>query len=133
MKYISGIHHVSMKASGEAEYRKALDFYLNILGLQEVRRWDTGIMIDTGSGLIEIFNDADDQLEKGTIRHFAFTVSDVDSCVREVEDAGYEVFIKPKDIEFPSTPALSARIAFAYGPLGEEIEFFETKNSNTDM
>lgn len=126
MELIRGIHHVSMKASSDAEYRKALIFYLDILGLKEYRRWDTGIMIDTGAGLIEIFNSADDKLEKGTIRHFAFAVNDVEACARKVKDAGYEVFIEPKDIEIPSTPAIHAKIAFAYGPLGEEIEFFET-------
>ena len=30
-----------------------------------------------------------------------------------------------KDIVIPSSPELHARMAFCYGPLGEEIEFFQ--------
>lgn len=125
MGYINGIHHVAMKASSETEYKKALNFYLDVLELKEVRRWKSGIMIDTGSGIIEIFNNAEEKLETGAIRHFAFSVSDAEACARIVAEAGYEVFIGPKDIEIPSTSPLKARVVFAYGPLGEEIEFFE--------
>ncbi len=31
----------------------------------------------------------------------------------------------PEDIVIRSTPELYARVAFCYGPLGEEIEFFQ--------
>ena len=48
----------------------------------------------------------------------------VDLCVKSVIEAGYEVFMGPKDIVIPSSPELKARMAFCYGPLGEEIEFF---------
>ena len=84
-------------------------------------------MFETGAGLIEIFNNAESQLEKGIIRHFAFAVDNVDECVKAVIDAGYEVFMGPKDIAIPSTPEFPARMAFCYGPLGEEIEFFQEK------
>lgn len=126
-RLIKGIHHVALKASSEEEYRKTIDFYENILGLEVARVWDAGIMFETGSGLIEIFNNANSQLEQGTIRHFAFAVDDVDACVRVVTDAGYEVFMGPKDILIPSDPGFPARMAFCFGPLGEEIEFFQEK------
>ncbi len=126
-RLIKGIHHVALKASSEEEYRKTVDFYKNILGLEVARVWDAGIMFETGSGLIEIFNNANSQLEQGTIRHFAFAVDDVDACVRVVADAGYEVFMGPKDILIPSDPGFPARMAFCFGPLGEEIEFFQEK------
>lgn len=82
-------------------------------------------MLDTGSGIIEIFNDGDGALEKGVIRHFAFATDDVDACANAVKKAGYEVFIEPKNIEIASLTAFPARIAFCKGPLGEEIEFFQ--------
>ena len=44
-----------------------------------------------------------------------------------VEKAGYEVFVKPKDIYIPAENPLVARIAFCYGPLGEQIELFYEK------
>ena len=127
MSLIKGIHHVSMKCQGQEEYDRAVAFYGRILGLEKAREWKGGIMFDTGSGLIELFQSEEDQLPKGTIRHFAFAAADVDACARAVRAAGYEVFIEPKDIEIASQPAFPARIAFCKGPLGEEIEFFQER------
>ena len=119
MSLVKGLHHVSMKCSSMEEYEKTVDFYKNIIGIPVARTWDTG------SGIIEIFNDGDGALEKGVIRHFAFATDDVDACVEAVKKAGYEVSIEPKNIEIASLPAFPARIAFCKGPLGEEIEFFQ--------
>lgn len=127
MNLIKGIHHVSMKCCSEAEYERTVTFYRYILGLPVVRSWVTGIMFDTGCGIIEIFTDGEAPLDMGVIRHFAFATDDVDACIRAVSDAGYEVFVEPKDIVIPSEPAFPARIAFCKGPLGEEIEFFQEK------
>lgn len=124
---IKGIHHVSMKCSNQEEYEKTIHFYKDILGLSVARSWNAGIMLDTGSGLIEIFNDGKEKLDKGVIRHFAFAVDDADRCIDTVRKAGYEVFVEPKDVVIASTPPFPARVAFCYGPLGEEIEFFEEK------
>lgn len=125
MRLVSGIHHVSMKCVTEEDYRRVLSFYAGTLGLPIVRQWDNGVMLDTGSGLVEVFRDGEQKLEKGTIRHFAFAVTDVDACAEAVRKAGYEVFIGPKNIVIPSEPPFPARIAFCNGPLGEEIEFFQ--------
>ena len=127
MSLVKGIHHVSMKCCDEKEYTKTVLFYRDVLGLKVARTWNTGIMFETGTGLIEIFNDGDRPLEKGNIRHFAFATDDVDACAKAVQEAGYEVFIEPKDITIASTPEYPARIAFCKGPLGEEIEFFEER------
>ncbi|MDO5575403.1 MAG: VOC family protein [bacterium] len=127
MGFIKGIHHVSMKCCGKDEYEKVLHFYRNVLGLTEIRSWDTGIMLDSGNGLIEIFTDGEERLAKGVIRHFAFAVTDVDACAKAVKEAGYQVFIEPRDIEMASKPVFQARIAFCVGPLGEEIEFFKER------
>ena len=122
---VKGLHHVSMKCSSIEEYEKTIDFYKNIIGIPVARTWEAGIMLDTGSGIIEIFNDGDGALGKGVIRHFAFATDDVDACAEAVKKAGYEVSIEPKNIEIASLPAFPARIAFCKGPLGEEIEFFQ--------
>lgn len=127
MSLIKGIHHVALKCCGKEEFEKTVSFYRDVLGLTVVRTWESGIMFDTGSGLIEIFNNGDIQLPQGVIRHFAMETEDVDACVRAVSDAGYEVFIGPKDIAIPSVPEFPARIAFCRGPIGEEIEFFQEK------
>lgn len=124
MSNITGIHHVSTKCSTPEEYEKSVKFYSEVLELPIVRTWDKGTMFDTGSGLMEIFNDGTGALPQGCIRHFAFAVKDVDSIANRVKEAGYEVFIEPKDIVIPSEIPFPARIAFCHGPLGEDIEFF---------
>ena len=124
---IKGIHHVSMKCSNQEDYEKTIHFYKDILGLSVARSWNAGIMLDTGAGLIEIFNDGEEKLDKGVIRHFAFAVDYADRCIHTVRKAGYEVFVEPKDVVIASNPPFPARVAFCYGPLGEEIEFFEEK------
>ena len=81
-------------------------------------------MFDTGNGIIEVFSNAESDLPQGVIRHFALSVTDVDELADRIEKAGYEVFVKPKNIYTPAENPLVARIAFCYGPLGEQIELF---------
>lgn len=124
---VRGIHHVALKCRTPEQYEKTIAFYRDVLGMPVKRSWVTGTMLDTGAGVMEIFNDAEDDLPQGMIRHFALDVPDTDACVKAVKEAGYEVFVEPKDICIPSDPPFPARIAFCYGPMGEEIEFFQEK------
>lgn len=123
-KLIKGIHHVSMKTCNDEEYKKAYTFYKNVLELEVIEEWDNLILFDTGSGVVEIFRDGTEHLEKGVIRHFAFDVDNVDACIEKVKAAGYKVFVEPKDVCLGGDEKYSARVAFCKGPLGEEIEFF---------
>lgn len=125
MGLVKGIHHISMKCVGKEEFDKVVYFYKEIIGLKEVRAWDAGIMLDTGSGIVEIFSDGEAALQKGVIRHFAFAVDNADECVSVVRKAGYEIFVEPKDVVLDTMPA---RVAFCRGPLGEEIEFFQERD-----
>ena len=124
---IKGIHHISMKCGTEAELLKVKDFYINILGMKICREWQKGIMLDTGNGLIEIFTDAEGEHCLGAIRHFALLTDDVDEITSKVKSAGYEVFIEPNDKVITSEPEYPIRMAFCYGPLGEQIEFFNER------
>lgn len=127
---VTGIHHVSFKCNKGKQLEKVIAFYTETLGLTILRQWGTdyddpiGVMFDTGNGIIEVFSNAENDLPQGVIRHFALAVTDVDELAQRIESDGYEVFIKPKDIIIPSEDPLKARIAFCYGPLGEEIELF---------
>ena len=132
MKNVKGIHHVCLKACGEAEFLRVVAFYRDTLGLSVAREWGSapdnlGVMLDTGAGLIEIFSNAPDTLSMGAIRHIALEVSDTDAVVCAVRELGYEIIMEPTDIVIPSEVPYPARIAFCKGPLGEEIEFFECK------
>lgn len=126
MTLIKGIHHISMQCS-EEEYAKVIKFYVDVLGLSVRRRWNDGVMLDTGCGIIEIFVRVEGSKEKGVIRHFALATDDVDGCAEAVKKAGYPIFIEPKNTVIPSNPPYSIRMAFCIGPLGEEIEFFQGK------
>lgn len=121
---ITGIHHISMKCRNDAEYQKVKFFYTELLKLTVIKECDTCILLDTGAGIVEIFRDGKEIPEQGVIRHYAFAVDDTDACAEMVRNAGYEVFVAPKDVQIGGDSAYPARIAFCRGPLGEEIEFF---------
>lgn len=124
---IKGIHHVSMKCGTETAYARARDFYCNTLGLTVFREWPDGMLLDTGSGYIEIFCNGEGIPAKGAIRHVALLTDDVDAMAAKIRDAGYEVFIEPNDVNIPSAPVYPIRMAFCIGPLGEEIELFQER------
>jgi glyoxylase I family protein len=95
-----------------------------VLGLRICREWADGIMLDTGNGMIEIFTNADGEHCLGAIRHVALLTDDVDEITDKVKKAGYEVIVEPNDRTIPSDPEYPIRMAFCFGPLGEQIEFF---------
>lgn len=122
---IQGIHHVCLKADTQENYTKAITFYTEVLGCSIKRQWDSGIMLDTGHGLIEIFNQADTPLDQGVIRHFALATDCVDDCVAAIQKAGYPITVPCKEVTISSEPPFPIRIAFCQGRMGEEIELFQ--------
>ena len=128
---ILSMHHISMKCKDKVQFEKAVTFYKNILGFCEERRWAEGVMLkagandDTGTpARLEIFCNGEGIREQGAIRHFALETKKVDELAAKVKAAGYEVFIEPKNITIESEPQFHARMAFFYGPLGEQVELF---------
>ncbi len=121
---IKGIHHISMKCGTDEELENVRNFYVNILGMSICREWNDGIMIDSGNGLIEVFSNGKGERRKGALRHIAFLTDNVDEMAEKVRNAGYTVFVEPNDKVIDSVPEYPFRMAFCYGPLGEEIEFF---------
>ena len=126
---IRGIHHISMKCGTAAELARVRAFYVDVLGMTVCRAWPEGIMIDTGSGYIEVFTNGPGERAKGAIRHVALLADDVDEAAQRVRAAGYEVFVEPNDRAFDSAPPFAFRMAFCRGPLGEEIELFCERQS----
>jgi len=125
---IKGIHHIAIKCADTTQFDKVVAFYNEILGMPILRKWGegdaAGIMIDTGTGVMEIFASGGDTLGYGSVRHFALATDDVDGCIAAVRDAGYEITMEPTDIVIPAEVPFPARIAFCKGAAGEEIEFF---------
>lgn len=122
---ITGLHHISLKCGTPEEFDKAKAFYIELLGFTKVREWPEGIMIDFGNGMLEIFCNGAGIKTKGALRHIAFATDNVDEMIDKIKSAGYEVFIEPNNIVIKSEPEFHARMAFCFGPLGEEIELFQ--------
>ena len=131
MSLIKGIHHAALKCADLEKFQETVHFYRDVLGLPVLRRWGNeekaGIMFDTGDGLIEIFASGSAGYTTGSVNHFARATDDADACIAAVRQAGYTIAVEPKDIIIASQPPFPARIAFAIGPCGEEIEFFQEK------
>ena len=47
-----------------------------------------------------------------------------EKSLEKVKAAGYDLFIEPNDRDIPSDPVYPIRMAFCYGPLGEQVEFY---------
>ncbi len=131
MSLIKGLHHVHLKCKME-QFEDVLHFYAGILGLRLLSRKEDCAILDTGDGLLEIFNDAEELPGQGDIRHFAFLVDDVRACIETVEKAGYRIKEYPVDVVFALAEPVPARIAFCYGVLGEEVEFFQILDEGKD-
>lgn len=127
MAFINGIHHVKLWCVKE-KYEDVLKFYVDVLGLRQISKSEESAIIDTGSGLIEVFCDAKESQQMGSVRHFAFAVDDAAACIKKVEEAGYEIKEYPIDVMFAMEEMRPARIAFAYDPLGQEVEFFQWRD-----
>lgn len=126
-KLIKGTHHISLKPVGREALAKTIHFYRDLLGMEVVRQWvdGSGMMLWTGSSLMEINDNGQRELPQGSIHHFALATDDVDRCVQVVREAGYEITVEPKEVTLPTEPACSIRVAFCKGPVGEDIEFFQ--------
>ncbi len=128
-RLITGTHHTAVRCCGEEQFREALSLYTEVLGLEVIRTWgegtESGVMLDTGSNIIEMFADAEPGRTKGIVEHIALETDDVDACIEAVRAAGCEVTIEPNDIVIQSDPGYPARIAFCIGKAGETIEFFK--------
>ncbi len=117
-----------MKCADKVLFEKDVAFYKDILGFTEERRWAEGVMLKAGNARLEIFCNGEGIPELGAIRHFALETKNVDELAAKVKAAGYEVFIEPKNITIESKPQFHARMAFFYGPLGEQVELFNPES-----
>ena len=122
-----GFHHIGLKAS---DFEKSRAFYA-ALGMREVVSWGEGektiALYDIGDGgKIEIFaNGGDEYSENGKWIHFALKCDDVDASYAAALSAGARPMTPPRTVELASRPYLmTIRVAFVYGPDGEQIELF---------
>lgn len=128
-KLVKGLHHVSLKCVGQAEFHKTIDFYTNVLGLLPARSWSdsekTVVLLDTGSGYIEIASNGKEHLQQGAIYHVALLTDDTERCIQAVRKAGYQVISGPKEKILNCDRPYPIKTAFFIGPTGEEVEIFQ--------
>ena len=129
-----GLHHVSLKACGEEQFRQVLAFYRDVLGCPLVRAWGegtlSGAMLDLGGALLEVTASGAPGLEKGVFGHIAFAAEDVDAVTQRVHRAGFEVFMEPSDRNLGGV--WPVRVAFCRGPAGEDVEFFQERGTSSE-
>ena len=121
-------HHIGLKCSN---IKKSIAMY-SALGMKEVMRWGEGenlvVMLDIGDGgRLEMFaNGSDEFSPNGKWIHFALQSEDVDAAYAAALEAGFTSRIAPKDLPLATSPEPTpVRIAFVFGPDGEQIEFFK--------
>lgn len=128
MAKITGIHHVAIRPTLE-DYRKTVDFYTGLLGMDIVQSWGDPnhpcVMASCGESKIEILPVVETpDSPGGVLNHIAFATSEVDSIVEAVRSAGYEITNEPRSGELCGQ---KIRTAFLKGPLGETIELFDVQ------
>ena len=76
----------------------------------------------------EVFAGGRNETPYGRYFHLAVRVDSCDEAFAAARKAGARVKSEPRDTDIPSRPEIyPVRIAFVYGPDGEEIEFFQIR------
>ena len=124
MKYVTGLHHVSLSTVSE-DFPKALSFYRDFLGFEMICEIatpapDPFAMLSMGNTILELASEGSGGESSGTLNHIALATDDVDALLEKVRTAGYEVTMEPDEFVLPHGVAI--RIAFFTGPAGESIE-----------
>ena len=129
-----GITHVALRSS---DMERTIKFYTEALGFTVKARWESSskapaAMLDTGDGtILEVFADGTtakhcDETGSGNFFHIALSVEDTDAAFEHAVKCGAKEKVAPKNVDIMATPdVMPVRIAFVYGPDGEEIEFFQ--------
>jgi glyoxylase I family protein len=124
-----GVHHIALKAHN---FEESLKFYTEGLGMAPLAAWGEGDgriqMLDIGDGaILELFAGGSENADLGRYIHLAFRCDDVDAAFATAVKAGAKVKLEPFTVPVNAQPKpMTLRVAFVYGPSGEELEFFKT-------
>ena len=128
MSLIKGIHHVKLTCLPE-QMETVQNFYENVIGMKLLSKHEDCAILDTGRGIFELFCDAEKLLGQGDYRHVAFETDDVANAIKTCEEYGCKVKEYPVNVIFGLAEPTPATIGFVYGPIGEEIEFFQIREA----
>ncbi len=128
MAIVKGMHHIAITA---LDFDKTLAFY-DKLGFKPMISWGDkntrAAMVNAGGGAcIEVFSsDGTNPRPQGLFQHIALAVDNCDEAFKVALEAGGKEEKAPYNIDIQSAPEVTkVRIAFVFGPNGEEIEFFQ--------
>lgn len=126
---LNSVNHIAIIAS---DIEQSIDFYVNKLGFGIIRRvyreerksWKVDLSLN-GEYLIELFTFPDAPArpsypEALGLRHLAFSVSDIEECIKELNAKG----IKTEDIRID--PYTGNRCVFFSDPDNLPLELVET-------
>lgn len=122
-----GIHHVAMKVK---DFDASVKFYTQVMGFTPVMSWGEGsgraVMLDSGDGsCVELFaGGSSEPRPEGAWTHLAFKSGNVDAAFERIRKAGVKVIMEPANVDVPSNPPRTVRIAFFAGLDGETVELF---------
>ena len=128
------LHHIALRT---LDFERSKEFYVKGLGFTPIAQWGnearTICMLEAGDGgRIELFSNSSGSLPEnyeqcaGSFFHLAIGVEDVDAAYEKALSAGARSKIAPKNSELGENGPI-VRLAFVYGPSGEQIEFFSKK------
>ena len=132
MGVFQGMNHVALNCHGKKEMDEVAEFYCNALGFTKTAEcYVDGLghmaMIDTGTGAIELWDNADPKRGDGVVGHIALTGEDADKAVEVFREAGLPVDSEPADLTLDTNPKMNIRVAFVRGKAGESIEIFQER------
>lgn len=125
----AGFCHIALDAP---EFDKSVQFY-ETLGMKVIHSWGEAghraVMLDIGDGgVIEMFESACMEEAYPHWKHLAIATTDTDGAYAAALAAGAASKTEPVDVNIACYEGnFPVRIAFVYGPAGEEIEFFQTR------
>ena len=132
-----GFHHVAIRVS---DWDKSIRFYCQGLGFEKEIQWGDeptrAAMLDTGDGnYLEIYerrntqprSESREDAGEPNILHLCFRADDCAAAIEKVRAAGGEITVEPKQPPPFEKIGLKAIVAFAKGPDGEIVEFFQSE------
>ena len=131
-----GFHHIAIRTS---DWDKSMRFYCDGLGFAEKISWSAAptraVMLDTGDGnYLEIFERAEAPTLEVTLTgepnllHLCLRTDDCDAAYQTALAAGATDKTAPMVPGAFTDLGLKTKIAFVFGPDGEIIEFFESRD-----
>lgn len=125
----ASLHHVALTVK---DYDRSKQFYCHTLGMQCINEWTFQgkrlCFLDVGGGsFLELHSGAGDAPPKGPqYLHFCLHTSDLERAYKRAVAHGAAPKRPPFDFLIESEPTpMPVKVAWLYGPDGEEIELFQ--------